>query len=104
MNDEIIKLCKELMSLYEKAYYLYEPRVNLIIENKITDINYIENTLDYVMDIYTEKGFNLFLKLLLYYSTVNYNNAKDYLEIFKEQREEEYSDFIKEQQKKLRKK
>ena len=83
------------MSCYEKAYKLCYPEVKRIITYKITDINLIERTLDQALDIYTEKGFYLFLKLLDYYKTVNYNNAKEYFEILKEQREEEYSDFVK---------
>ena len=103
MNKEFEKIAKELVLLYEEAYCLYEPQVKMIIKNKIKDINFIEHMLDNVMDIYTEKGFYLFIELLMYYSTVNYQKAKDYLKILKEQREEEYIDFIKKYQKDLKK-
>lgn len=103
MNENFKQLAKELACLYEKAYCLYEPQVKWIINNKVKDPNLIEHTLDYVMDIYTEKGFYLFMELLLYYSTVNYSNAKDYLEILKTQREDEYLEFIKKYQKVLKK-
>ena len=96
MIDEDIKwLGEQLLLCYEEAYNFYRPQVKRIINGKIKDINYIEHTLDGVLDIYTDKGFYLFIELLLYYSTVNYKNARDYLEILKEDREEEYNDFVK---------
>ena len=96
MLDNNIKIMAEaLNAVYEDAYNLYKQEVDRIINNKITDINYIERTLDYILSIYTEKGFNLFMRLLLYYRTVNYNNAKEYLEFLKEDREEEYKEFVK---------
>ncbi len=101
MNEEIKKLAKQLALLYEEAYSLYKPMVKLIIQNRIKDTDYIEYYLDRVMDIYTEKGFYLFIELVLYYSTVNLNNAREYLNILKELREEEYNDFIKKYQKSL---
>lgn len=99
MDDNLIELARCLMECYEKAYEIYKIYVDNIINNKMTDINYIEHTLDYCLDIYTEKGFYLFLKLLLYYRTVNYQNAKEYLEILKDTREEEYQEFVKKLQK-----
>ena len=89
------KLAQELAYLYEEAYEIYKFEVEKIINLKIRDINYIERTLDYILDIYTDKGFNLFMELLLYYRTVNEKNAKEYLEILKEQRGDEYQDFVK---------
>ena len=93
-NEKIVELAKELVGLYEEAYLTYEPLVNGIIDNKIRDINYIENVIDHVMDIYTEKGFYLCVKLIIYYSSINYNNAQEYLKILKEQRFDEYSELI----------
>ena len=106
MDDEILELAKSLVNLYEEAYNLYEPMVQGIIDNKIRDINYIEKVIDHVMDIYTEKGFYLCIQLILYYSMVNYDNAKEYIEILKESREDEYQEFIKKikkEEKKLKK-
>lgn len=95
IDENIRKLAKDLLDIYEHAYNLYKIDVDYIITNNVKDINYIERILDYVLSIYTEKGFNLFLLLLLYYKDVNYQNAKTYLEILKEERSEEYHDFIK---------
>ena len=95
IDDDLKELAKGLLDTYEETYKLYQYEVDNIISNKIKDINYIERTLDYILGIYTDKGFNLFIELLLYYFTINYQKAKYYLELLKEEREEEYNDFIK---------
>lgn len=93
--DNIIELAKGLMNSYEKMYELCYLEVERIIKYRICDISLIEHTLDMALEIYTEKGFYLFLKLLLYYRTVNFKNACEYLEILKEDRFEEYDEFVK---------
>ena len=95
MDDSIIKLAKGLIECYEKAYEIYKIDVDNIINNGIVDIQYIEQTLDHCLDIYTEKGFYLFLKLLFYYSTVNLENSYAYINILKETRSEEYNEYVK---------
>ena len=95
INDELKKMVTGLLECYEEAYNIYKRDVDIIINYQIKDINYIERTLDYILSIYIEKGFNLFIKLLLYYRTVNYQNALEYLEILKEERREEYDEFVK---------
>ena len=95
LENNIKELAKGLLNVYEEAYEIYKVEVDRIINNRIIDNNYIEHTLDYILNIYTEKGFNLFMRLLLYYRIVNYDNAKAYLELLKEERQEEYVDFIK---------
>ena len=95
MNDNLEQLAHKLLSCYEEAYNIYSIEVNRIITNKITDNNYIELTLDYILSIYTEKGFYLFIKLLLYYQTINEDKARYYLNLLQEDREEEYHDFVK---------
>ncbi len=95
LDENLRELAEGLLNSYEEAYNVYSMEVDRIIKYKIKDINHIERTLDYILSIYTEKGFYLFLKLLLYYKTVNLEGAKAYLEILKEDREEEYEDFVK---------
>lgn len=96
MIDENIKeLAEELNKLYDEAYEIYKTEVDRIIKFQIKDVKHIERTLDYILDIYTEKGFNLFMELLQYYRTVNEENAREYLEILKGQREEEYYSYVK---------
>ena len=101
MDDNLRILAEGLIQCYEEAYNLCYPKVERIIKYQIKDIDLIEHTLDQALDIYTEKGFCLFLKLLLYYRTVNLNKAYAYLEILKEDREEEYDEFIKKMKKTL---
>ena len=95
LDENLRELAEGLLNSYEEAYNIYSMEVDRIIKYKIKDINHIERTLDYILSIYTEKGFYLFLKLLLYYKTVNLEGAIDYLELLKEDREEEYEDFVK---------
>lgn len=94
-----MKIAKGLVNCWEEAYDIYKKEVEKIITYQIKDVNYIERTLDYILDIYTEKGFYLFFKLLIYYRTVNFENAIAYLEILKEDRKEEYDEFVKKYQK-----
>jgi hypothetical protein len=84
-----------IMKSYEEKYNIYYPLVERIINKKIKDIHEIESTLDLVLEIYTEKGFNLFLKLLFYYSEVDMEKSYAYLDLLKEYRKEEYDEYIK---------
>ena len=95
LDDRLKELAESLLSSYEEAYNLCYPTVERIIQYEIKDIDLIEHTLDQALDIYTEKGFNLFIVLLLYYQTVNYQRACEYLEILKDDRKEEYDDYVK---------
>ena len=96
MSDEVFKeLSKELTKQYDEAYNIWVLVVDNIINNKLRDIDLIEHTLDNIIGIYTEKGFNLFIKLLFYYSSVDLEKSYDYFDILKEQRSEEYDEYIK---------
>ena len=95
MDNEFRELVNGLLESYEIAYNLCNYRIEKIINNQVKDINFIEHTLDMALDIYTDKGFYLFLKLLSYYQTVNLERANDYLEILKEDRQEEYDEYVK---------
>lgn len=99
IEDKLKELAIEIAKCWEVKYKICYSEVERIINNKITDTRVIEHTLDDILDIYTEKGFYLFLKLLLYYRTIDYESAKDYLEILKEFRPDEYKDFVKKYQK-----
>ena len=100
IDNNMKELAKYIMECYEKAYEIHKLDVNHIIDNKITDINYIERTLDNCLVIYTEKGFYLFLKLLFYYSDIDPEKSYAYFDILKEERKEEYDDYIKKLEKK----
>ena len=95
IDNNIKELAKGLLNTYEKMYNIYYPEVERIITYQIRDINLIENTLDHILDIYTEKGFYLFLKLVFYYSTVDIEKAYKYIDILKDIRHEEYEQYVK---------
>ena len=95
MDDNIKVLAEGLIECYEKMYWICYPMVQRIIQYKIEDTDIIEHTLDQTLDIYTEKGFNLFIKLLLYYKTVDLEKTYAYLKILKEERMDEYDEFVK---------
>lgn len=84
MNEDIIRMAKELNELYKTMYVLYSPEVNRIINNKITDIHTIESCLDNLLNAPTDDCYELFLKLCSYYRTINKLSADDYLKVYKE--------------------
>lgn len=95
MENSIKDLAEGLIAKYDEMYNICYPLVERIINEKVKDINEIEHMLDLVLGIYTEKGFNLFLKLLFYYSEVSMEKSFAYLDILKEDRKEEYDEYIK---------
>ena len=92
MNDVVFE---QLAASYDAAYEILLPVVENIINNKITDIDLIEHTLDQILDIHTEKGFNLFLKLVFYYSSIHLEKSFAYIDMLKEYRSEEYEQYVK---------
>ena len=82
--DEIFSLAKQLNDLYEYNYNIIKPEILAIIKNKVTDINIIERYLDRLLDIPTDKGFILLNKLCDYYSNIDKEGAKFYLDSYKE--------------------
>ena len=95
MNNDIKELAQGLVNCWEEMYNIYYPEVERIITYQIKDTNLIEHTLDHILDIYTEKGFKLYLKLVFYYSTFNIEGAYAYINILKEERQEEYEEYVK---------
>lgn len=95
MDDRLKELAMALMKTYDEAYNSCYINVVNIFKYQIEDINTIEKTLDQALDIYTEKGMYIFLKLWSYYRAINYQNACEYLEILKEDRGEEYHEYMK---------
>lgn len=56
-----------------------EMEVNQIIEQQVTEVNFIENYLDSLLGLCQHDiGNDLYIKLLEYYKTVNEENAKFY--------------------------
>ena len=86
--DNIISLCNELNNLFEYQYNLLKPQVLEIINNKVKDIDIIEKYLDMLLNIQTDKGCNLFLRLCNYYYSINKENAQIYIDTYNEIYEE----------------
>ena len=95
VNEQTKNLADEIMACYEEAYNYYSPIVDIIINNKIENIKLIENTLNHIIYIYTEKGFDLFMKLLLYYGSFNVEATYKYVDKAKIQRYSDYNAYIK---------
>ena len=89
--NNLMLMAKKLNELYELAYNQIKPQVTYIIKNNIKDINFIDHVFDALLDIPTDKCYNLFIKLCDYVSTFNSKIAKDYLEIYEELYGEEES-------------
>lgn len=82
--DEILELAKELNELYEISYKHLRVEVNNIIKNRITDKHIIEKCLDELLNIPTDKCYELLKLLCEYYSLIDKDSAKFYLETFDE--------------------
>ena len=81
--DNIQELAKKLNEIDTMAYNIYENATNYIIENKITDIESIERTLDGIMSIGTLDTSILFNRLCSYYRNINIESANDYKKLYK---------------------
>lgn len=95
MEKNVVEPEKSLMNSYEEMYNICYPLIQKIIDDQIKDIDLIEHTLDHCLDIFTEKGFYLFLKLVFYYSTVDLEKSYAYLNILQKDRKEEYDEYVK---------
>lgn len=82
--QDIIDLAKQIHELHKIMYEMIKPEVMYIINKKVKNINIIENTLDRLLDIPTDEGYELFLKLCNYYATIDKEGAKFYLESYEE--------------------
>ena len=82
LSNELKTMVKSLMELYDIAYLQIKPNVEYIVDNDIKDLNIIEHTLETLLDIPTNEGYNLFVKLCNYMSKFNKELADEYLEIY----------------------
>jgi len=82
ITNELNDMLSNFMDLCDLTYQEIEPRVLHIIKNNIKDINLIEHTLDILLNVPTEKGCTLFIKLCNYISKFNRQLADEYLEIY----------------------
>ena len=86
INKEIDDIAKELNKLYDMAYEIALNDYMYITENKITDADTIEHCFDKLLEIPTQKGYILLLKLYNYYRNIDLKTAnfylKDYIELY----------------------
>ncbi len=82
--DNIIKVAAELNKLYNQEYLRLKKEVTNIIKTKSKEEKHIEKILDQLINIPTDKSYQLLIKLCNYVQTFNQELANDYLEIFKE--------------------
>lgn len=85
-EKEFIDMFKKLRDMLEYSYNDLSYRVDLIINNRETNIHLIESTLDNILSNFIDERFyDLFLKLCNYYKLVNEKNALDYMYIYYEE-------------------
>lgn len=67
-----------------RGFNLIKDRVDYIISNNIVDSNYIEHTLDYLIDFcYDEKSESYYYRICDYYKNIDKKGASFYLNLFK---------------------
>lgn len=84
ISHEIYDLAKKLNDLYRIAYFQIEPIASYIINKKVRNIRMIENTLDKILNIPTDEAYELFVSLCKYYSSLDSDGAKFYLDSWDE--------------------
>ena len=60
LSNEIKSMIQNLIELYDISYNQIKPKVAYIINNEIKDIDFICHILDELLDIPTDKCYNLF--------------------------------------------
>ena len=84
LSPELTEMLNDLVVLWDLAYEQIKPMVDYIIKNNIRDSQRIDLYLEKILDIPTEKCYQLYLKLCAYYATFNYESAKEYLALYEE--------------------
>ncbi|MDP8052761.1 hypothetical protein QJU23_10095 [Pasteurella atlantica] len=78
----IVKLQKQVVM---QALALYEPKVEHIINNNVTDISEIERALDALLDVaFDEQILFLYKKLCRYYFTLDQQTTNFYIQSYRE--------------------
>ena len=95
VEDKKRSLVEDIMACYEETYNMYSSIVDNIINNNIKDEELIKDTLDHIIYIYTEKGFDLYMKLLFYFGSFNLHETYKYIDKIKKQRDSDYKAYVK---------
>ncbi len=84
LSDELMDLASGLVEVYEMAYQLVKPKVDYIIKNNIRDIKIIDKIFDELLNVPTDKGYELFVELCSYVSQFNRKIVEEYVAIYKD--------------------
>ena len=84
LSKDLMNMAQELIVLWDMAYKRIKPEVEDIIKNHICDSERIDRCLEQILNIPTEKCYQLYIELCTYYATFNEQNAKEYLQIYDE--------------------
>ena len=79
-----MSLASKLAKLYEILYVELTKEIDTIIDEKITDVIRIEECLERILNIPTEKGCQLLIRLCTYYMNINEEHAKFYIQEYNE--------------------
>ena len=82
--DNIYDLAKELDNIYEALYIDLNDDVSYIIKKNIRNTKFIQSTLDNLLDIPTDKAYDLFITLCDYYMTIDKEAAMFYIDTYDE--------------------
>ena len=77
-------MLNSLMELYELAYQQLNIKVTYLIDNGIRNKRLIENTFEELLNIPTDKCYDLFIKLCNYVKTFDEQLVIDYQTIYEE--------------------
>ena len=79
----MVNIQDEINKLVELSYYLYEKEIQRICDEKITDDDYIQKILTYLLDYSFDDGMLfLFRTLLRYYYNVNEEAANSFVDLY----------------------
>lgn len=84
LDNELKDMLNNLMQLYDLAYQSLKPKVAYIIKNNIKDTRFLESVLEELLNIPTDKCYNLLTKLCNYIMSFNHELAEDYLTLYDE--------------------
>ena len=84
LSSDLRKMFVGLMNLYEMAYQEVKQDVECVILNGIKDENIIDHIFDNIMNIPTDKGYELFVDFCDYVSDFNNELAIYYAKAYDE--------------------
>lgn len=85
MDKEIKALAEQIQSLNKRAFIVYQPEVDTVINAKIKDENTIQHLLEGLLDFaYDAQMLGLYKKLCRHYWTINPLATANYVNLYRE--------------------